>query len=71
LTACRLPAGAGATPVLARERLLCVAAAVAEATELESVYRFLERLAALEGAQELRDALVLVGAEALLPEVSS
>ena len=56
------------TPDLARERLRRVAAAVVEASEPEAVARFLERLAAQEDPEQLRAALVEVGAEAVLRE---
>jgi hypothetical protein len=56
------------TPEAARDRLRRVALAVTEASEPAAVARFLERLAAQEDAEELRAALVLAGALALLRE---
>jgi hypothetical protein len=56
------------TSEAARDRLRRVAAAVVETTEPEAVARFLERLAAEEDAEELRAALVLAGAEAVVRE---
>lgn len=54
------------TPHAAQARLRRVAECVTEASEAEAVARFLERLAACDEAEELRAALVLAGAAALL-----
>lgn len=54
------------TPEAANDRLQRVAAAVAERSEPEAVSRFLERLSVLPDAEELRAALVLAGARAVL-----
>lgn len=59
------------TPEFARDRLRRVAVAVTEASEPEAVARFLERLSADESAEELRAALVLAGAEAIVREARS
>ena len=50
----------------ARERMRQVAREVSKASEPEAVARFLERVAAQPDAEELRAALVLVGAEAVV-----
>jgi hypothetical protein len=57
------------TPGAMRSRLTRVARAVAEPSEVEAVARLLERLAAHDDAAELRDALVVAGAAALIREV--
>jgi hypothetical protein len=57
------------TPEAARDRLRRVAIAVTEASEPEAVVRFLEKISAHEEAEELRAALVLAGAAAVLNEV--
>lgn len=54
------------TPATATGRLLRVAVAVTEDSEPAAVDRFLERLSVLPEAEELRAALVLAGAAAVL-----
>ncbi len=56
------------TPAAARERLTRLAAGVEEPSLSAAVARFLERVAALEDSEQLRDALVLAGAEAVMRE---
>ena len=56
------------TPELAVLRLRRVARGVSEPCEREAVSRFLERLTAQPDASELRDALVIMGAAAVLRE---
>lgn len=58
------------TRAVAAERLRRVAAAITETSEPEAISRLLERLAARDDAEELRAALVLAGARALLREAS-
>jgi hypothetical protein len=54
------------TPFEAQDRLRRVAAAVVEGSEGEAVSRFLEKLSVRDDGQELRDALVVEGARALI-----
>lgn len=54
------------TPDAARARLRRVALSVTETSEPEAVARLLERLATEPDADELRAALVLAGAAAML-----
>lgn len=56
------------TPEAAGARLHRVARGVTDASEPEAVSRFLERLSADPDAEELRAALVLAGAAAVLRE---
>ncbi len=59
------------TPEAASARLRRVVWAVTEESEPEAVARFLERLSGDPDAEELRAALVLAGAAALLREARS
>lgn len=54
------------TPEIARARLRRVALSITEASEAEAVARLLEKLACEPDADELRAALVLAGAAAVL-----
>ena len=56
------------TPEAARARLDRVASAITETSEAEAIARFLERVSVLPDAEQLRAALVLAGARAVLAE---